>query len=51
MNLRSYDGNDNENVKKKNTNSAFVSHFLRISLPPLHDYEVTFPNFTRSVSI
>ena len=25
--------------------------FLRISLPSLHDYEVTFPNFTRSVSI
>ena len=28
MNLRSYDGNDNENVKKKNTNSALVSHFF-----------------------
>ena len=46
------DGNGNENVKKAKglitkTTTLHMHHaFLYISLPSLHDYDVTMPNFT-----
>ena len=50
--LRSEDGDGNENIKKAKglitkTTTLHVHHaFLNISLPSLHDYDVTMPNFT-----
>ena len=49
--LRSNDADDNENVKKnnwfneQNNNFARASHFLYISFPFLHDFDVKMPNF------
>ena len=50
--LKHDDGDGNENGKKaialdkENNNFARASHFLHISLPSFHDYDVKLPNFT-----
>ena len=44
--LSNDDGDFNENGIKQQQPCAYITFFLYISLPSLHDYDVKLPNFT-----